>query len=309
MAKPQTKVVRYLLKKIGYDLQRLQKSIFHAPNEGAHFDRNAGFDAFDAIIPRPVEALDIYLRTCSRVEVFAQERKRIVGVPKSELTLRSLNSLLRTIGHAQAQNVEAEITLAVMDDHSDPAVVEQIKELLSGAACETRFRPMTVTGNGPTLKAPMTEAKENARDLVYFAEDDYLYANSAIFEIIRSYERIASVLDRDVILFPSDYPIQYRRYYMSYVLLGSHRHWRTVKQTTGATVTSRSILRKYWKHYEALGDYGVIPEITEEVTINKIYDEVPCLSPMSSLAVHLEFDETLSPYADWRGWWEASALD
>jgi hypothetical protein len=87
------------------------------------------------------------------------------------------------------------------------------------------------------------------------------------------------------------------------VLLGGDRHWRRTWMTTFTSVTTVGTLRKYWKHYDRLGDYGIEPDISEHNTINLIYAEVPCLSPMPSLAVHMQMLEHVSPYVDWRGWW------
>jgi hypothetical protein len=54
--------------------------------------------------------------------------------------------------------------------------------------------------------------------------------------------------------------------------------------------------------------YGIDPGVSEANTINHVYKSMPCFSPLPSLAVHFQHLDTLSPYFDWRGWWEASAV-
>jgi len=125
---------------------------------------------------------------------------------------------------------------------------------------------------------------------------------------VRSYGRLAAILRQDPVLFISDYPDRYKRVHPTHVLLGSDRHWRSVPSTNAADTISREILLKYWDTYMAFGQYGVDPAITEENTIDNIYKEVPCYSPLPSLAVHLQHFETLSPYFDWEKWWEASKI-
>ena len=76
MAKPLTRLARTILNRMGYDLLRLQKTnIHHEARSG--LGRGEGFDAFEAILPRPVKSFDIYFRCCARVEIFGQSRNRI----------------------------------------------------------------------------------------------------------------------------------------------------------------------------------------------------------------------------------------
>lgn len=308
MAKRRTKAVRYLLRKIGYDLRRLQKTKIH-PGDGEQPPLGrAGFAAFDAAVLRPVTSFTILFRSCARVDVFGQDRGRIVDVPKSELVLRCLNALLGSIRHAREHGIDAEITLCVLDDHSDRDTVARMEALLAGAPCRAGLEALDVTGNGPSVGAALNHARAAARDVIYLVEDDYLHDRPAILEMVRSYERIAGVLDRDVVLFPSDYPDFYRHIRPAHVVLGSHRHWRRIDSTTGTFVTSRAILAEHWESYIGLARYGEDPAVTEANTINPIYRQVPCFSPLPSLAVHLQHDDTLSPYVDWREWWEAARL-
>ncbi len=292
---------------MGYDLLRLQKTDIH-PEAVSGLGRGGGFDAFEAIALREVGQLDIYLRSCARVEVFAQSRGRFVGAPKCEVVARCLNSLIRSIAYAKAQGLDIPIRLTVLDDHSSEDCVARIKAVLAKASCPTQFRPLQGTGVGASLTEMYRLARDEAKDVMYFTADDFLHEDRAILELVRSYERLAAVLKQDPVLFVSDYPDRYKHVYPTHVLLGSHRHWRSIHNTNGADTLSRDILLKYWSLYEAFGRYGVDPSVTEANTIDRIYQEVPCYSPMPSLAVHLQHFDTLSPYFDWQKWWEASAV-
>lgn len=308
MAKPLTRLLRYLCNKMGYDLLRLQKTHLHHEAVSG-LGRGGGFDAFEAVVPREVKQFDIFLRSCARVNVFAQSRDRFIGVPKAEVILRCLNSLLRSIDFAKRQGLETKMTLTVIDDHSDAAFADAAKALLARAACPIRFVPLQGTGVGASLTETYRLARDTAEDIMYLTADDYLHEERAILEMVQSYGRLAATLKEDVVLFPSDYPALYRHVHPSHILLGSHRHWRRVDTTTGADVISAGILRKYWDRYMAFGRYGVDPAVTEANTIALVYREVPCFSPLPSLAVHFQHFDTLSPYFDWQKWWEESAID
>lgn len=307
MARPLTRILRKLCNKMGYDLLRLQKTNIH-PEAVSGLGRGGGFDAFEAVAPREIVQFDIYLRSCARIEVFAQARGRFIGVPKCEVVVRCLNSLVRSVAFAKTQGLETPIRLTVLDDHSSEDCVARIKSVLAAAPCPTRFLTLQGTGVGASLTEMYRLARDEAKDLMYFTADDFLHEDRAILELLRSYGRLAAVLKRDPVLFVSDYPDRYKRVYPTHVLLGSDRHWRSVHATNGADTLSRGILLKYWDLYESFGRYGVDPAVTEENTIDRIYREVPCYSPLPSLAVHFQHFDTLSPYFDWKKWWDASAV-
>ena len=307
MAKPLTRLLRKLCNKMGYDLLRLQKTDIH-PEAVSGLGRGGGFDAFEAGAMREVKQLDIYLKTCARIDVFAQTRGRFIGVPKCELILRCLKSLIRSIAFAKAEKLEIPIRLNIIDDHSSDDCVTRIQAMLATSPCSARLLPLAGTGIGAALTESYRLAREEAKDLIYVTNDDYLYDEQAILEMVRSYKRLAGVLKQDPVLFVSDYPDRYKHVYPTHILLGSDRHWRGVHSTTGVDLLSRDILVKYWEIYMAFGRYGVDPSVTEANTIDRIYKEVPCYSPMPSLAVHLQHFDTLSPYFDWEKWWKASAV-
>jgi len=307
MAKPLTRALRFVLNKMGYDLLRLQKIDIHDEAASGH-GRGGGFDAFEAIVPREVKSFDIILRSCARVNVLLQgERDRFIGVEKSELILRCINSLIQSIQYAVDNGIETKISLTVLDDHSAPEFIEDLKALLQTSPCQANYVPLKGTGIGASL----TEAYElgrKSKDVVYFAADDYLYEEAAVLEVVQTFGRLSATYGSEVALFPSDYPDDYRTVVPSVILLGSHRHWRQVGGSTGADVISVNTLNKYWDTYMAFTKYGTSADITEETTINNIYKEIPMFTPMPSLSVHFQHFETLSPYFDWERWWEAAKL-
>ena len=63
-------------------------------------------------------------------------------------------------------------------------------------------------------------AKEKADDLIYFVEDDYLHKKNTIDEMIYTYERISSQLNRELILCPADYPYLYTKAEHTNIFLG-----------------------------------------------------------------------------------------
>ncbi len=303
MAKPITKFIRQVANRLGYDLLRLQKvHIHHEALSG--LGRGGGFDAFETVVPRDIKSVDIFVRSCARIEVHGQDRRRFNGSLKSEVLVRCLRSLVRSINYAIRQGGEVPISLVVIDDHSSPSVVENIKRILGTGNFPTRLQRLKVRGMSSSLSETFELARRDAKDVIYFLEDDYLHDLRSIYETVESYARLSACVGKDVILFPSDYPETYKHVSSSHVLLGSHRHWRRIYHTTGTQVLSRSILEGHWENYRALTAYGSDPKITEENTINQVLKTVFCYAPLPALAVHFQHFDTISPYVDWQAWWD-----
>ena len=126
--------------------------------------------------------------------------------------------------------------------------------------------------------------KEPGEDVVYFIEDDYLHFEPMMEEMIASYERIASQINKDIFMCPSDYPYLYMSNEKTNVLIGNKRHWRTIGQTLCTFLTTKSLLNKYWENY-----YKTCLARNDpfEKYINEIYKEEVCRSPLKSLNLHL----------------------
>ena len=68
-------------------------------------------------------------------------------------------------------------------------------------------------------------------DLIFFVEDDYLFEENAIEEIVISYSKISSVLKKEIFLCPTDFPFYYDTLYKTSIILGHNTRWRFVGET------------------------------------------------------------------------------
>ena len=149
----------------------------------------------------------------------------------------------------------------------------------------------------------LLEAK-NCDDLIYFVEDDYLHQRNSISEMIFTYERIASQLNKEIIICPSDYPYLYTRAGITQNFLGKNYHWRKVDETLCTFLTSKQIIEKYWEKYLSMCKKEHAPF---EKPLHEIYERELCISPIPSLAVHFTNINSifgLSPNIDWKRIWE-----
>ncbi|SVD53603.1 uncharacterized protein METZ01_LOCUS406457, partial [marine metagenome] len=80
-------------------------------------------------ISRKVKSILVLFRTNSNIEIWDQNKKRLFELPKIEYTLRSLNSLLRSINYCKKKYQTVKIKLMIIDDNSDEINLNKIKSL------------------------------------------------------------------------------------------------------------------------------------------------------------------------------------
>ena len=149
---------------------------------------------------------------------------------------------------------------------------------------------------------------KKSEDLVYFVEDDYIHSIQAIKEMILTYEKLSSMLKKDLILCPTDYPYLYRDIENTSIFLGDKRHWRSIKETLCTFLMSKDMVIKYWDELTSACKFEHYPF---EKPFHDIYEKEYCLSPIPSLATHLTNINSifgLSPNIDWKKDWEDSEL-
>ena len=246
--------------------------------------------------------LDIILRTCSRKEAQVHGTERIH--PKEEILLRCYKSLLKSIHNA---NDPDNIKLTVVDDHSDPYIVERLRE-----GCD-KFIALDNTGNSASFHTMYDYARENFNDLIYFLEDDYLHESTAIKEMLDFYYEAKDKLEkRELAIHLQDCNDRYKPAYLrpSFIVPGANRYWRTTDSTTGTVMCSKEILIKFWYLFDQFANYGLSPMIHEETTINRIWRDpqgAVCFSPIPTLIYYLQIEEHLPLYTNYKPLWDSLA--
>ena len=270
-------------------------------------------------IKRKINSLNLIFRSNTKVNIWDQNKTRIFDKPRSEYTLRSLNSLLNSIQKAKVLLQNINLNLTIVDDNSDKTTIEKMNLLLNKKELvfniinlnQNEFdgkiinedNPETFSNLGSLLKCFLI-AKEEAKDLILFVEDDYLHKDSMIEEMLMTYERLASQLNREIVLCPSDYPYLYTTDRKTNILIGSHRHWQVIDKTLCTFMTSKAILNQYWDNFINTCKKRNDPF---EKYLNRIYENEYCFSPLTSLSVHctnINSSYGIAPYINIKKLWD-----
>ncbi len=267
-------------------------------------------------ISKKVNSLLIIVRMNTEVEIWDQNKKRLFEQPKIEYSIKSINSLIKSIDYCRKKCPIVKIKTIIINDNSKIENLNKIRDLTKNEDIELislnheKYRPIIkqqkseqTFSNLASLLQSFEYGKENAKDLIFFMEDDYLHFESMLEEMILTYERIASQIEREIIMCPSDYPYLYMNNEKTNVLIGSKRHWRTIKKTLCTFLISKNLLNKYWNNLIKTCQDRNEPF---EKYINEIYLNEICISPIKSLSLHLTNINSsygLSPFVDYKKLW------
>ena len=273
-------------------------------------------------ITRKVKALDIIIRTCASVNMLTQNKTRLFEKEKIEYTVRTIRSLLNSAKDPKLENLN--INFVVIDHNSTNENLKVIDNLFkkfgknyslinldvskfSQNIEKLNQRGKEVTDNQKSNMAnihqSLLEAKK-CNDLVYFVEDDYIHKRDSLKEMVYTYERISSQLEKEIIICPSDYPYLYAKSETTKNFLGQNYHWRKVNETLCTFLTSKKIVEKYWEKYVSMCEKEHAPF---EKPMHDIYEKELCISPIPSLAIHFTNINSifgLSPNVNWKKIWD-----
>ena len=270
-------------------------------------------------ITKKVNSILLIFRTNTDVEIWDQNKKRLFEEPKIEYSLRALKSLIRSINFSKTKYPKIKFKIIIVDDKSNEENLDKVKNLIDGNGLDISITPLNHSKYKDTIKQQKNDqtfsnlasllqsfelGKEHGEDLIFFVEDDYLHFEPMMEEMIASYERIASQVNREIFMCPADYPYLYMNNEKTNILIGNKRHWRTINQTLCTFLTTKSLLEKYWDNF-----YNTCLDRNDpfEKYLNEIYTKEFCISPLKSLSLHLTNVNSsygLSPFIDYKKLWE-----
>ena len=322
------KIFIKLAKLLGFEI--IDQNMFFSPTLDKQLnDDLSKFNEKSIILPlgkvqitRKVSSILIVVRMNTDVEIWDQNKKRLFEEPKLEYSIRSINSLIKSINHCQNELPKLRIKTVIVDDNSKTENLNKINNLIKNEHIEiislnhSKYEPIIkkqktkqTFSNLASLLQSFEYGKDNGDDLIFFAEDDYLHSETMLKEIILTFERISSQLNNDIFMCPSDYPYNYMNHENTNIFIGSHRHWRTIDKTLCTFLTTKKLIDKYWEYFykNCLDRHDPF-----EKYLNEIYQTESCISPITSLSLHMTNVNSsygLSPFIDYKKLWDENKFN
>jgi hypothetical protein len=275
-------------------------------------------------ITRQINSLNVIFRFCTKVKILNQNKERIFAKEKYEYTLRSLNSILKSIQIAKDNFKYIDIKITAIDVGSEEIYVEKIKDMIKNYNINFEYIKLEINelkdfvdqNTSEDQKSMMSNVYKSLEvgkignyDLLYFVEDDYIHEKDCLNEMLFTYEKFASLIKDELILCPSDFPYLYNKFDPTQIILGNKRHWRVVEETLVTFLTSKKLLLKHWDTFISMSKINHDPF---EKPLHEIYLKQYCLSPIPSLAMHCTNINSiygLSPVIEWKRLWDQNEVN
>ena len=303
----QSKLKRLILKLLNvnaYDKETLNIVNPDYNNVNGNFiainDKSFNFSRGYLELTRKIQKLDIYFRYSPNNNLWNSTgswKRIITDIDKETLISVCLISLKNSILNFLDEN-NLDITINLIADNSNETFDEKLINILKSGKIKVKKNISKIKGNRGSYLECCDQA-EKANDLIFFIEDDYLFENNCIDEIIHTYSRVSSTIKNDVVLCPSDYPFFYDSLYQTTLFVGKNYRWRKINETLLTFMFSKDILSKYRDDIRKVGE--TINEPFEK-PLHQLYKKINCLAPINSLSHHISRSvPTINE--DWKKTW------
>lgn len=248
-----------------------------------------------------------------------QTDERYCNTDRTTLSIKSLSSLLESIYYV-ATKQETEFVKHVVrffDDNSSPRLktfLQKLKVKFSRDNIEIQIEELQKHGIMNSIGACYEFLRNEGSNIVYQVQDDYLYEKTAIFEMIDIFLQIRNETNTDCFIYPYNCATIWHTSYRNRptprtLFYGSKRVWIQQYDTSCCFMTSVQQLKKHKNLTDlflSLPPKGIDGRL-EAISLNYIFTQKGelLISPIQSLALHIQLERDKDPYIDWKSWWNS----
>ena len=244
-----------------------------------------------------------------------QVEKRFCCDSKAELIRKCVTSFFRSVHRAAERERGINHNIMIFDDHSTEETVYFLKEcvrIYSKHNVVVQLTPLEKKGIMNSIGSCYDWMLDKGTDLVYQVQDDYLFDEYAVTEIIDTYFRILKDTNAESIVTPYNAPYLWKDVYWNSttprtVFLGEKRYWIQIYDISCSFFTSH---RNMYENRDILKEFLDLdprnPDL-EKVSLNKIMVRRGKLAvcPFESIALHMQGEYERDPYVDWKPIWNS----
>jgi hypothetical protein len=254
------------------------------------------------------------LQTCDVAS--NQVTNRITGTTKTEITKRCVTSFLKSIKFASTVEQKTKHIIQIIDDHSTQETVEflsSLSELYDSENITISFEKTKTQGIMESIGRCYDWLEKNGKNLVYQVQDDYLFHQHAIIEMMFLYNQLNVEVETEPVITPYNNPQWWMLTYRNQttprsIFPSSARYWIQTYDVSCSFLTSHNLfmrnkdLRDLFLSFPGKGDeQGNL----ENKSLNYMFTQRGILgvAPINSLALHIQSELEKDPYIKWQDWW------
>jgi hypothetical protein len=248
----------------------------------------------------------------------SQHDIRITGTDRTDLSKRCLTSFFHSVKYVDEieKSHDVKQTIVLFNDSSTPELTNFLyksKKIFKNKNISIEIENLQSSGLRNSIEKTYNYLRTQGKDLVYQIQDDYLFQESTIYEMIDVYFQLKRDCNTEAIISPYNTPSLWYETYRyrptpRAIIPGSKRYWIQTYDVACTFLTSINQFNANWDIFEyffTLLPHG-IDSVLEPLSLNKMFTQrgILGLIPMQSLAFHLQSEREREPYFNWEQLWE-----
>jgi SAM-dependent methyltransferase len=265
--------------------------------------------------------IDIHyaIQTC---DVFSNQRQeRYCSNNRTLISKKCIKSFLESVNYVSKKKPEVNHTIKLFDDHSSQELVDFLKQCISNYSSDNikiELESLSESGIMQSIGSCYSWLKENGKDLVYQVQDDYLFEENAIYDMIDIFMQVYSNVGTMPMVTGYHDPRYWRMDSYRYkstprmVIPGINQYWMQCFDISCSFMTGHQQLVQNWDMLE----YFLTLDPTDEdklenVSLNRILVDRGQLGlmPFNSLTLHMQGESEKDPYIDWTPLWSKQEVE
>lgn len=264
--------------------------------------------------------MNIYyaLQTCD--SSFNQIEKRFCSDSKLEVIKKCVLSFLKSVRYAEKYNKEFYHVVKIFDDHSTKETVEFLMSVANEYSRENisvEVCSLEETGIMNSIGSCYSWLIQGDGHLGYLVQDDYLFYETAVFEMIDIFFQLRQDCETDIVVSSYNPPYIWRErggyYYKNRVssprtiVPGHNRYWIQTYDVSCSFLTSIDVLKQNADLINLFLNMDSRHNKLEPMTLNRMFTErgILGLMPIQSIALHMQSEYERDPYIDWKLLWDS----
>jgi len=257
------------------------------------------------------------LQVCDAFSNSREHSERYCSNDRTLISKKCIKSFMESVKYVSKEKPEVLHTIKIFNDHSSDDLVSFVEDVVKQYSSENiiiEVESLSESGIMYSIGKCYEWLKENGKDLVYQVQDDYLFKDDAIFQMIDIFMQVFNDIETMPIVSPFNYPHYWNCKSYKYkstprmIVPGKNQYWIQCYDISCSFLTGHQQFVNNWdmiEYFLTLDPTGGETGDLENISLNRILVDRQQLglTPFNSLNLHMQSEFEKDPYTDWVSLW------
>ena len=248
-----------------------------------------------------------------------QNLQRYCSNDRTLISKKCVKSFFEAVKFVSKSNSDVKQTIKIFNDKSSKNLLDFIDKLILENTTENilvELETISESGVMNSVRACYNWLKDNGKDLVYQVQDDFLFYEDSIYQMIDVFMQVYSDTNQSSIISGYNDPYYWTTSYRykptpRMVIPGSKQYWLQNYNLSCSFMTSYTQFNMNWDLLEYFCSLDPKGKNLENVSLNKILVDRNQLGliPFTSICLHMQSETEKDPYLNWESLWNKQLVD